>query len=305
MEGVPTTLKRSGSDYSATIFAKLFKASQVTLWKNVDGVYSADPRVVPEATSIKDMSYDEAIELAYFGGQVIHPTAMLPLMEDDTPMYVRNAERPAFEGTKITREGRDPAMASDKMSESPVKFVTSIPNISLVNIDGGSWGSVSKLTRRAMGAMEDAGVKIVLLTQACASHSVSLAVDESEGKRAVEALQSAFELELSRGDINGIINQPGYSIISTIGDEMRNCAGTLAKIAAAVARCGISMSAVAQGTDERNVAFVIEKSNLDLAMSAVHGEFAGTSQSLVSSVDDVIVSNWKQAAKREKREGDR
>merc|ERR1719191_2219616 len=190
---------------------------------------------------------------------------MLPLMEDDTPMYVRNAERPAFEGTKITREGRDPAQASDKMSESPVKFVTSIPNIALVNIDGGSWGSVSKLTRRAMGAMEDAGVKIVLLTQACASHSVSLAVDESEGKRAVEALQNAFELELARGSIEGVKQKTGYSVISTIGDEMRGAAGTLAKIAAALARCGISITSVAQGSAERSVTFVVEKSKLKSA----------------------------------------
>jgi aspartate-semialdehyde dehydrogenase len=297
MDGVPTTLKRSGSDYSATIFAKLFKASQVTLWKNVDGVYSADPGAVPEATSIKDMSYDEAIELAYFGGQVIHPTAMIPLMEDDTPMYVRNAERPAFEGTLITREGRSATPSFSDKVESPVKFVTSIPNIALVNIDGGSWGSVSKLTRRAMGAMEEAGVKIVLLTQACASHSVSLAVDESEGKRAVEALQSAFELELARGKIASIVQKPGFSIISTIGDEMRGAAGTLAKIAAAVARCGISMSAVAQGSSERNVTFVVEKSKLKLAMAAVHQEFTGATQSLTSSVDDVIFSNWKQENK--------
>jgi aspartate-semialdehyde dehydrogenase len=299
MDGVPTTLKRSGSDYSATIFARLLKASQVTLWKNVDGVFTADPGAVSEASTVKEMSYAEAIELAYFGGQVIHPTAMMPLMADDMPMYVRNVFNPTFEGTKITRDGRAlsvKSVVSDKV-ESPVKFVTSIPNIAVVNIDGGSWGSVSKLTRRAMSAMEEAGVKIVLLTQACASHSVSLAVDEAEGKRAVQALESAFELELARGSIEGVKQKTGYSVISTIGDEMRGAAGTLAKIAAALARCGISITSVAQGSAERSVTFVVEKSKLKVSMEAVHQELSGTTQSLTSSVDDVIFSNWREENK--------
>merc|ERR1711959_884215 len=134
IDGVPTTLKRSGSDYSATIFGKLLKASHVTLWKNVDGVFSCDPGTVAEASTVMNMSYGEAIELAYFGGQVLHPTAMMPLMSDDTPMYVRNVFNPLFQGTKIDRKGRDDLkddiMDTSGIQRSPVKFITSIPNIS-------------------------------------------------------------------------------------------------------------------------------------------------------------------------------
>merc|ERR1711959_514347 len=143
IDGVPTTLKRSGSDYSATIFGKLLKASQVTMWKNVDGVFSADPGACKDAATVQEMSYDEAIELAYFGGQVLHPTAMAPAMELDTPVYVRNVFNPAFEGTLITRGGQTSLSEADLEVASPVKFITAIPNIAMVNVNGGSWGSVS------------------------------------------------------------------------------------------------------------------------------------------------------------------
>jgi aspartokinase/homoserine dehydrogenase 1 len=298
VDGVPTTLKRSGSDYSATIFAKLLKASQVTLWKNVDGVFTCDPGIVPEARTIKKMSYDEAIELAYFGGQVLHPTAMGPAMADDTPVFVRNVFNPSFDGTEITKEGSmivhsaiDPDLECE--FDGPVKFITSIANIAMVNVKGGAWGSVSKMTRRAMGAMEDAGVKVQMLTQADATHSVTLAIDESESKRALKALEEAFELELSRGSIEGIDQDTGYSMLAVIGDDMRGKMGTLSKLSAALARAGINIVSVAQGSAERNLTIVLEKPKLKLAMAAIHDEFKGSSQSLTSSVADVIRTNWE------------
>jgi len=175
----------------------------------------------------------------------------------------------------------------------PVKFITSIPNIAMVTIKGGAWGSVSKVTRRAMGAMEDAGVKVVMVSQACASHSVSLAVDEGEGRRAVEALETAFELELTRGNIDGIEQQGGFSVLAVIGDDMKGYVGTMGKLAAALARNGISIAAVAQGSSERSITMIVEKEKLKLGMAAVHEEFSGSTQSLTSSVEDVIASTWK------------
>merc|ERR1712100_98384 len=143
-------------------------------------------------------------------------------MTENMPFFVRNVFNPDFEGTQITKEGRmivhsaiDPDLECE--FDGPVKFITSIPKIAMVNVKGGAWGSVSKVARRAMGAMEDAGVKVVLLTQADAQHSVTLAVDEGEGKRAVEALEGAFELELARGSIEGIDKEVGYSMLAVIG----------------------------------------------------------------------------------------
>merc|ERR1711908_40517 len=124
-----------------------------------------------------------------------------------------------------------------------------------------------------MGAMEDAGVKVVLLTQADAQHSVTLAVDEGEGKRAVEALEGAFELELSRGSIEGIDQEVGYSMLAVIGDDMKGKMGTLSKLSASLARGGVSIAAVAQGSAERNITIILEKAKLKLAMAAIHDEF--------------------------------
>jgi len=272
MEGVPTTLKRSGSDYSATIFASLLKASSTTMWKNVDGVLNCDPGAVAEASTVKSMSYDEAIELAYFGGQVLHPTAMGPSIKDNTPVYVKNVFNPGFHGTTISKKG--------ETSTSPVKFITSIPSIALVNIRAGSWASVSKVAGKAMGAMDDAGVKVVLVTQACASHSISVAVDEAEGQRAVQAIEQAFELELSRGNIEGVSQEQGYSIMAVVGDEMKGSVGTLGRLTEAFAKEGIGISAMAPGSSGRNVALVLEKSKLKSAMAATHKEFANSGEEL-------------------------
>jgi aspartokinase/homoserine dehydrogenase 1 len=285
VDGVPTTLKRSGSDYSATIFAHLLKASHVTLWKNVDGVFRADPGVVDNPESVKTMTYNEAIELAYFGGQVLHPSAMLPCIADDMPVYVRNVFNTAFQGTKISQEG-DP--------EETVQVVTSIPKIAMVRLDGGSFASVSKVTLRAMSALDQAGVKVVLVTQACASHSLAVAVDEAEGDRAAKAIEEAFELELARGQIQGVQASGGFSILSIVGDDMKGHVGTLAKLAAAIARSGTNIIAVAQGSSERGITVVVEQSGLAPAMKAVHNEFAGTQYSLTSSVEESLFRRGKK-----------
>jgi aspartate-semialdehyde dehydrogenase len=264
--GVPTTLKRSGSDFSATIFAKLFQASSVTMWKNTDGVFRADPGVVEDPESVTKMSYDEAVELAYFGGQVLHPSSMTPVIAASMPVYVRNIFNTAFAGTKISHEG-DP--------DAVVQVVTSIPKIAMVTIDGGSYGSVSSVTVRAMSALDRAGVKVVLVTQGSASHSLAVAVDENEGPRAAKAIEDAFELELARGQVDGVKSQSGYSILSIVGEDMKGSVGTMAKLSKAVASVGGNIVCIAQGSSETSISLVLEQAELDDAMRAVHCEFTG------------------------------
>jgi len=297
-KGVPTTLKRSGSDYSATIFARLLSASRVTLWKNVDGVFSADPSLVPEATPIMQMNYDEAVELAYFGGQVLHPLAMIPCMNDNTPVFVRNILNPSFQGTLITGRGighnekedvypiyrRESKDWSTSRDMGPVKALTSIKNISLVDVEGGSWAGVSKVVQRMMAALDAANIKVVLVTQASSEHSITVAVDESEGKRAAEAVEQAFELELARGDIDGVRYGVGFSILVAVGDGLRNAPGSAAKLFSALARAGVNVCAIAQGSSERNVSVVVEQKSIGKALQAVHAEFAGTLRQSTLSV---------------------
>merc|ERR1740133_451297 len=197
---------------------------------------------------------------------------MEPSMADNTPVYVRNVFNPTFEGTKISRT----PMTELNTSKSAVKCITSIPNIAMVNVNAGSWARVAKVTHKVMGAMDEAGVKVVLTTQACASHSISVAVDEAEGTRAVAAIEEAFQLELARGSIEGIVQESGYSIIATVGDDLKSSVGTLGKITGSLARANIGISAMAPGSSGRTTAVVVEKSKMKSAMLAIHEEFSGT-----------------------------
>ena len=177
-DGVPTTLKRSGSDYSATIFAKLLGASRVTMWKNTNGVYTADPRRVPEAFPIESLKYDEAMELAYFGAQVLHPSAMLPCIDDNIPVYVRNIFNPSFEGTVI--EGRSDTLAAswgkveDDEDAALIKGITSIDDASLLTLEGASLaGGASEVGEKVLAAMSNAKVSVLMITQASSESSVT------------------------------------------------------------------------------------------------------------------------------------
>ena len=201
--GVPTTLKRSGSDYSATIFAKLTDAARVTMWKNTNGVYTADPRRVPEAFPIASLKYDEAMELAYFGAQVLHPSAMEPCIDKGIPVYVRNIFNPAFEGTVISgrcktlKESQGEKNVKNwraKRGEIPIKGITSVDNVALVTLEGASLSGADVATR-FMGAMSRSGITVLIITQASSESSITVAVPENQGIAALADLEDAFELE--------------------------------------------------------------------------------------------------------------
>jgi len=187
-------LKRSGSDYSATIFAKLTGASRVTMWKNTDGVYTADPRRVPDAFSIPSLKYDEALELAYFGAQVLHPSAMVPCIDDNIPVYVRNIFNPSFKGTVV--QGRSPSLKEKsesgqvknwraKKGEIPIKGITSVDSVALVTLEGAATIGGSNVAEKFMGAMADNAVNVLIITQASSESSICVAVPENEGEKAI------------------------------------------------------------------------------------------------------------------------
>jgi len=285
--GVPTTLKRSGSDYSATIFARILGASRVTLWKNVDGVFTADPSLVAGAQCVSEMTYDEAIELAYFGGQVLHPQAMIPCMTDNVPVYVRNIFNPSFAGTVISGRGighLDSSVAERDMLGSivtfdgalgPAKAITAIEKIALVNVEGGSWAGVPKVTHRMMGALDAAGIKVLLVSQASSEHSICVAIDEGAAEKAVEYVQRAFELELARGEVDAVQFKKGFSICAVIGEGMKAVPGVSGKIFDSLGKAGVNITACSQGSSERNISIVVSREQLSEAMACIHAGLAG------------------------------
>ena len=281
-DGVPTTLKRSGSDYSATILAKLTGAGRVTMWKNTNGVYTADPRRVPEAFPIGSLKYDEAMELAYFGAQVLHPSAMVPCIDDNIPVYVRNIFNPSFEGTVI--QGRSATLKDatatqkvrnwrSKSGEIPIKGITSVDKTALVTLEGASVIGGANVAERFMGAMADAGINVLIITQASSESSICVAVPENQGEKALEALKSAFELELARSTVNSVSIATGMSIVAIVGEGMALKSGVSATFMSSLAVANVNIRLIAQGSSERQVAVVVDANDASRALRAAHMAF--------------------------------
>mmetsp|Transcript_90985 Transcript_90985/g.259732 ORF Transcript_90985/g.259732 Transcript_90985/m.259732 type:complete len:531 (+) Transcript_90985:1258-2850(+) len=281
-EGVPTTLKRSGSDYSATIFGKLLSAGRVTMWKNTDGVYTADPRRVPEAFPIASLKYDEAMELAYFGAQVLHPSAMTPCIDDNIPVYVRNIFNPSFKGTIIQgRSANLKDVADDEVTlwrssttgEIPIKGITSIDKAALVNLEGASLIGGTNVAERFMAAMSDADITVLMITQASSESSICIAVPENQADRALMALESAFELELARSTVNSVSMHKGMAVVAIVGEGMAMNLGVTATFMSALANANVNIRLIAQGSSERQVAVVVDGQDTSRALRAVHMAF--------------------------------
>ncbi len=267
-EGVPTTLKRNGSDFSGSIFGALFEASEVVIWTDVDGVLSADPRRVPEAVAVDAMSYDEACELAYFGAKVIHPRTMEPAVARGIPLRIRNTFNPAHRGSVIA--------SAERLGDTPRRPVagfSTIDGISLVNVEGTGMIGVPGVAQRLFGALREVVVSVVLISQASSEHSICLAVPEAHGARAREAALRAFGPEIAQGAIQSVHLIPGQSVLAAVGDGMAHTPGVAATFFSALAKAGVSVRAIAQGSSERNISAVIERTDSTRALRAVHAGF--------------------------------
>ena len=251
-DGLQTTLGRNGSDYSAAIFAALSKATQLTIWTDVDGVMSADPNRVPEARVIERLTYNEAMELAYFGAKVIHPQTLGPAVENDIPVVIRNSFDPAHPGSRI--EGA-PATAD------PIKGITAISGMALVNLEGSGMIGVPGTADRLFAALKEAGVSVTLISQASSEHSISIAVPQDVAQRARQVIRDAFAVELVSGQIQSVDVTESQSIVAVVGDGMSGTPGVAGRFFGTLGRAGINVRAIAQGSSERNISAVVILTN--------------------------------------------
>src|SRR2546421_147776 len=259
--GVPTTLGRNRSDFSASIFGALLGASEIHIWTDVDGVLSADPRRVPDATVIDSLSYSEAMELAYFGAKVLHPQTMAPAVKDGIPIWIRNTFAPAGAGTLI---------CARPSSALPVKGITSIERVALVNLEGTGMIGVPGTAHRLFGALREAGISVILISQGSSEHSICCAIPEEQAERAVTAVLRAFEHELQEGQIQSVDVDPDLAILAVVGDGMAGTPGIAAKVFTALGTSGVNVRAIAQGASERNISVVVEGRSATRALRAVH-----------------------------------
>jgi bifunctional aspartokinase / homoserine dehydrogenase 1 len=270
-DGVPTTLGRNGSDFTASIFGALLGAGTIHLWTDVDGVMSADPRLVPDAVRIETLTYDEAMELAYFGARVIHPSTMAPAVEHGIPIRIRNTFDPDAAGTRIH------AAAT---SDFTVKGLTAIQGIALINVEGTGMIGVPGTAQRLFGALRDAGVNVVMISQASSEHSICLAVPAGAAERARLAVEEVFFAELRRGQIGSVQVDPSCCILAAVGDGMAGQPGIAARFFGALGTAGVNVRAIAQGSSERNISVVIDGADATRALRAVHSGFYLSSQTL-------------------------
>lgn len=264
-DGVPTTLERNGSDFSASIFGALLDARSITIWTDVDGVLSADPRRVPEAVVLESMSYDEAIELAYFGARVLHPRTMEPAVSRAIPIWIRNAFNPSHPGTRIDRGGT--------AGGSVVKGFSTFDGIALVNLEGTGMIGVPGVAQRLFGALRQVSVSVVLISQASSEHSICFAVPEAQGDLARATVERAFEQEIREGQVQRVELVESCSVLAAVGDNMAHTAGVAATFFGALGKAGVSVRAIAQGSSERNISAVIDGAASTRGLRAVHAGF--------------------------------
>ncbi|MFT3728811.1 MAG: bifunctional aspartate kinase/homoserine dehydrogenase I [Terricaulis sp.] len=262
--GAATTLGRNGSDFSGSIFGALLNAREIDIWTDVDGVLSADPRRVPDAAIIDRLTYNEAMELAYFGAKVLHPQTMGPAVANQIPIRILNTFKPDGAGTLISAE---------RQHALPVKGVTSIEGIGIVNLEGSGMIGVPGTAHRLFGALREAEVSVILISQGSSEHSICCAVPEHQVERAAAAARDAFDRELRTGQIQDVAIDRDLAVLAIVGEDMAGTPGVSAKLFAALGRSGVNVRVIAQGASERNISVVVNGEAATRALRAAHSAF--------------------------------
>jgi aspartokinase/homoserine dehydrogenase 1 len=264
-EGITTTLGRGGSDFTAAVIGSALNAEEVQIWTDVNGVMSADPGKVREAFSLHEISYEEAMELSHFGAKVLHPPTSQPAMDKNIPIRIMNTFNTDFPGTLIRK--------TPSGNGGLVKGITSIDNISLLTLQGSGMVGVTGVSSRLFGALADAGVNVILISQASSEHSICVAIIPQSVKKAKSAIETEFSLEIKTHMINPVIVENDLTIIAVVGERMRKTTGLAGRLFNALAEKAINVVAIAQGSSELNISIVIDKKDEIIALNAVHDAF--------------------------------
>lgn len=262
--GETTTLGRSGSDYTAAIFAGALNAAVLEIWTDVDGMMTADPRLVKKAFTVPRMSYEEAMELSHFGAKVIFPSTMQPAMINRIPIRVRNTFNPSFEGTLIHAESTNGKM---------IKGISSMREISLLNLQGSGLVGVVGASMRLFATLAREKINVILISQASSEHSICFAVENQHSAKARLAIEKEFQHEIRNEEINQIQVENDLSIVAVVGDGMKHSPGTSGRMFSALGRNGVNVMAIAQGASERNISAVIRQTDVAKALNSLHEAF--------------------------------
>lgn len=262
--GIATTLGRGGSDYSAAILGACLDADEVQIWTDVDGVLTADPRIVPGAKTLPELTYIEASELAYFGAKVLHPKTILPAIEAKIPIRVANT----------FNAGGPTSLVVSELSNGPsVKAITAIRDLTMVNVEGRGMIGVPGIAARTFQAVADVGANVLMISQSSSEQSICFCIPDSDAPQVTETLEEAFALELERHFIDRIRAEPEIVIIAVVGAGMRGTPGISGRVFSALGKAEINVIALAQGSSEVNISLVVSEEDADEAVRRIHGAF--------------------------------
>jgi len=263
--GQITTLGRGGSDYTAAIFGSALNAEEIQIWTDVNGMMTADPRMVQKAFPLEELTYTEAMELSYFGAKVIYPPTMIPAFLKKIPIVIKNTFEPAFAGTVIRHDC--------KASTLPIKGISSINNISILNLEGSGMVGKSGFSGRLFSLLAREQINIILITQSSSEHSITFAVQPNEVDKAKQLIEQEFELELLANKLEPLVVEKNQAILAVVGENMKQTPGMSGKLFHALGRNGVNVRAIAQGSSEYNISVIISANDLAKALNAVHDAF--------------------------------
>lgn len=264
-KGRMVTLGRGGSDYSASLYAVGSKARALETWKDVPGMMTADPKIVPQAMLIKHISYRAALELSHFGAKVIYPPTIQPVVAERIPIFVKCTFDPEGEGTLIDQ---NPPRGKNK-----IIGISNSDNIALLSLEGSGMVGVPGFSYRLFQTLSENNISIILITQASSVNTMCVAVSEKDAAKAKDAVDKCFAYEISLGKLNPLKVEKGFSIVCLVGDDILNQRGTTGRMLAALGRRSIGVRAVAQGSSERNISVIVASEDVKMATKYIHNEF--------------------------------
>ncbi len=265
LEGVTTTLGRGGSDYSASIIGAALDADEIWIWTDVNGVMTANPVDVPEARTLREISYSEASELAYYGAKVLHHKTILPAFKQRIPLRILNSFDSSHEGTRISVEGRPSARG--------VKAVTAIRNVSLITISGRGMQGVPGLAAKTFGAVAAERANILMISQASSENNICFVINSREVPPVIRALRKALELDLMLGNVEDVSSDDSIAVVAVVGDRMKGTPGIAGKVFGALGAEGVNVIAISQGSSELNISLIVPADDAVAAVGAIHRVF--------------------------------
>jgi aspartokinase/homoserine dehydrogenase 1 len=265
LDGNNTTLGRGGSDYTAAIVAAALDATHLEIWTDVNGMFTANPKIVKQAQPIETISYQEAMELSHFGAKVLYPPTIQPVLKKNIPILIKNTFEPDADGTYISNNKNE--------KENPIKGISHIDGIALLTLEGSGMIGVSGSSKRLFEVLSNENINVIFITQASSEHSICIGILNSDADNAQKAIDKAFESEIAQNKIDNCIVEKNLCIVALVGESMKNHQGLSGKMFSTLGKNNVNIRAIAQGASERNISVVINERDVKKALNSLHERF--------------------------------